>query len=239
MTNSQIQNWSKRDLFGGTLLALISATVLPEPGGPITKRQNALIWGTILGDGHLQLSPNSQKVRLRFDHGAKQSEYVWWLYKNLKSLCEGVSPPKIIPEREFFKCRAYTKYSKDLKKYHDLTYVKSAKANRRFEKVLPADLADYVKDPEILMVWLLDDGTLRRDSGALRLTTQGFTLEEHEILQSCLSDNFGITSVIEKWPKGKAGLYMKRQEASKFVDLFSSTVVREIPSMLYKINLYL
>lgn len=240
MNYSQQKNqWSKRQLVTGSVLAMIGVSALPDPGLPITKRQNAVIWGNILGDGHLQLSPNGQKVRLRFDHGAKQSDYVWWLYKNLGPLCEGVSPPKIIPEREYFKCRAYTKYLKELKSYHDLTYVKSTKPNRRFEKVLPANLADYVKDPEMLMVWLLDDGTLRRDGGAIRLATQSFTLEEHEILQGCLSDNFGITSVIEKWPKGKAGLYMKRQEASKFVDLFGSTVVREIPSMTYKINLYL
>lgn len=236
MTYSQKNNWSKRRLLSGSLLAMITASV---PGVPLTKRQNALIWGNILGDGHLQLSPNSEKARLRFDHGAKQSDYVWWLYKNLTNLCDGVSPPKIIPEREFFKCRAYTKYCKELKSYHDLTYVKSTQPKRRFEKVLPENLSDYVKDPEILMVWLLDDGTLRRDSGALRLATQSFTFQEHEILQNCLKDNFNITSIIEKWPKGKAGLYMKRQEAAKFVSLFSSTVVKEIPSMQYKINLYL
>jgi len=89
------------------------------------------------------------------------------------------------------------------------------------------------------MVWYLDDGTLRRDSGACRLATQGFTLEEHEILQDVLKENFSITSVIEKWPKGKAGLYVPKRDAANFVNLFSSVVVTEIPSMKYKLDLYL
>lgn len=240
MNSSHFQpHLSKRDLLFGSLFTSLTVTALGQPPSPLTKRQNAIVWGNILGDGHLQLSSNGQKVRLRFDHGAKQSDYVWWLYKNLGVLCEGVSQPKIIPEREYFKCRAYTKYLKELKSYHDLTYVKSTQANRRFIKTLPHNLSEYIKDPEILMVWFLDDGTLRRDSGAMRFTTQSFTLEEHEILQNCLYDNFGITSVIEKWPKGKSGLYVKRQEAKKLVDSFGSTLVREIPSMKYKIDLYL
>jgi len=232
-------NFSKRQVLVGGALAMISATALSNPEKPLNRRQNAVLWGNILGDGHLQLSPNQKKVRLRYDHGAKQSEYVKWQYEQLGWLCDGVSPPKIIPEREYFKCRAYTKYVQELKPYHDLTYIPSIKPNRRFEKIIPSDLGNYVKDPEILMVWYLDDGTLRRDGGACRLATQGFSLDEHEILQNCLKENFDITSVIEKWPKGKAGLYIPKRDAANFVNLFSSSVVKEIPSMKYKLDLYI
>ena len=71
------------------------------------------------------------------------------------------------------------------------------------------------------------------------MATQGFTLGQNEILQNCLKQNFDITTVIEKWPKEKTNLYVPAAQAPDFVHLFSSTVVREIPSMAYKLALYL
>lgn len=107
-------------------------------------------------------------------------------------------------------------------------------------KFIPENLKDYLIDPEALMVWYLDDGTLRLDGGACRLATQGFTLEEHVILQDCLQNNFNVTSVIEKWSKNKSGLYIPSRggHAANFVNLFGKTVVEEIPSMRYKVKRY-
>lgn len=243
MNNSQNNTGlSKRQLLAGTVFTMISASAFSNPQTPLTRRQNAIIWGNILGDGHLQLSPYGKTVRLTFSHSSKQAEYVKWQFRELKWLCEGISEPTIVSEgteKQYLKCRAYTRYLTQLKPFHDLTYVPSTKPKRRFEKIVPSNLSNYLKDPEMLMVWYLDDGTLRRDGGACRLATQGFTLEENEILQNCLKQNFDITTVIEKWPKQKTGLYVPARQAPDFVHLFSSTVVREIPSMTYKLSLYL
>jgi hypothetical protein len=43
----------------------------------LTKRQEAVLLGTILGDGFLQKT-GPKNARLRLEHGAKQKEYVVW-----------------------------------------------------------------------------------------------------------------------------------------------------------------
>jgi hypothetical protein len=184
-----------------------------------------------------------KSARLRFTHSMKQVDYVRWQHKELDWLCSGVSEPKQIKEKEQYDtCRAYTAYKPELKPYHSMTYRQATaeERGRRFVKVIPENFGDQLKNPETLMVWYLDDGTLRRDSGICRLATQGFSLQEHEFLQNALKNNFGITSVIEKWPKEQYGLYIpsRGKQAEEFVNLFSKTVKNEIPSMAYKVQRY-
>lgn len=90
------------------------------------------------------------------------------------------------------------------------------------------------------MVWYLDDGTLRLDGGACRLATQSFTLQEHELLQESLWQNFHINTVIESWSDKYPSLYVPARKgyAADFIHLFSETIVKEIPSMTYKIKKY-
>lgn len=239
MNSNQYQfRLSKRQLLASGGLVVLGSVI--HPNRELSPRQKAIIWGNILGDGHLQLSPNQKTTRLRFDHSAKQKDYVDWQFKQLDWLCEHVSPPKIVPEREYLKCRAYTHYREELTPFHQLTYKPAIIPTRRFVKIIPENISDHLKDPEALMIWYLDDGTLRLDGGACRLATQSFTFQEHEILQDCLKQNFNVTSVIEKWSKNKSGLYVPSRggHSARFLNLFSKTVVEEIPSMSYKVNLY-
>jgi hypothetical protein len=238
-TMKKNQNWSrfsKRQVLATGAVVLFGS--FSSQRKELSSRQKAIIWGNILGDGHFQLSPNKKTTRLRFYHSAKQKEYVKWQFDQLDWLCETVSPPKVISEREFFKCRAYTHYREELTPFHKLTYQPTKLPNRRFVKIIPETIQDHLTDQEALMIWYLDDGTLRLDGGACRLATQCFTLAEHELLQDCLKQNFGLTSVIEKWPKGPSGVYIPSLSghAADFLNLFSETVVKEIPSMAYKVN---
>ena len=229
---------SKRKLFiAGTVFGLGL-----QIQKPLSPRQEAIVLGNILGDGHLQLSPNQKTTRLRFTHSMKQADYVKWQYTELDWLCNGVAEPKeIIEKNKYSLCRAYTAYRSELTPYHSLTYKTTKQSNRKFIKVLHENLGDYLKNPESLMIWYLDDGTLRLDGGACRLATQSFTLSEHEILQETLWNNFHVKTVIERWSKSNPSLYVPAREghAKNFVSLFSGTVLKEIPSMKYKIQKYI
>lgn len=228
---------SKRFLLaGGVFIGLSSLE-----SKTLSPRQESIVLGNILGDGHMQLAPNKKSARLRYNHSMKQADYVKWQYQELDWLSQGVSQPKEIIEKEKYQiCRAYTAYKPELKTYHSYFYQTSSLPKRRFEKRIPETIADYLKAPEALMIWYLDDGTLRQSGGTCRLATQCFTLQEHEILQEALDKNFGIKSVIEKWPGGKAGLYIPARggHARNFVGMFRSTIEKEIPSMKYKIDGY-
>jgi len=231
---------SKRQLFAGGLFGVVTSSLNMKK--PLSPRQESIVLGNVLGDGHLQLSPNGKKTRLRFNHSIKQSDYVKWQYKELDWLCDGVSPPKeIVEKQQYHICRAYTSYCSELTDYHTLAYKPTSLQNKRFVKTIPKNLSDYLTNPESLMVWYLDDGTLRLDGGACRLATQSFTLQEHEILQDTLWKNFNIPTVIESWSPKYTSLSIPSRggHAADFVHLFSDTVLKEIPSMTYKIQRYI
>ena len=50
----------------------------------ITSRQDAIIIGSLLGDGCLE--KNGRFTRLRLEHGHIQKSYLEWKYKELKGL---------------------------------------------------------------------------------------------------------------------------------------------------------
>lgn len=54
----------------------------------LNARQQAIVIGTLLGDGCLER--NGTHVRLKVDHGATQKEYVEWKFQELKSVATGL-----------------------------------------------------------------------------------------------------------------------------------------------------
>lgn len=58
----------------------------------MTKRQLSIIYGSLLGDAYLDGSKKSHQC-FRVEHMAKDKEYIWWKYKELKDLCN--KEPKI------------------------------------------------------------------------------------------------------------------------------------------------
>ena len=233
--NTKNFSLSRRNLFfGGGLLTLSFSG-----NDPLTSRQKAIILGNVLGDGHLQIAKNEKSARLRFTHSMKQTEYVQWQYENLTWLCEKVKQPyETTTKSGYSECIAYTSYQNELLRYHKYFYKPTGLSKPKFVKVVPENLSEYLTDPLSLMVWYLDDGTLRKDGGAVRIATQSFSLEENWILQDCLNKNFNIKSVLEQWPKDQYNLTIPSRggHSKNFLGLFSSTVKKEIPSMRYKVE---
>ena len=173
-------------------------TTSTPPGQPagrsgenvIDQRGHQLILGG-LTDAHCRRAPWGN-CRLQIAHSWVQREYVHWKWGVLRPLCSTTAPP-----REYCRpsgareCIFYTGYSRGLRPYHDLFY--QPLENGRWGKRLPSNLADLLQDPLSLLVWYLDDGTLRGDCNSCRLATQGFSLEEHH-QRNLLRDNFLVGS---------------------------------------------
>ncbi|MDD5760835.1 MAG: hypothetical protein PHF45_02195 [Candidatus Pacebacteria bacterium] len=196
----------------------------------ITDHQNAIIVGTLLGDGLLER--NGKYVRLSIDHSIKQKEYLWWKYNELKTLVP--SKPRIIKsyhsrEQKEYKRLHFATYSLDLFECHwDAFYTNSKKTISNF-------INTWLRDPLSLAVWYMDDGSKRSDCNALRISTDSFSLPEQKILQNVLKENFDIMTTLHR--KGKWwNLYIPQKEAKKFVELVFPYI---IPSLKYKIALTL
>jgi hypothetical protein len=171
----------------------------------ISSLENAVILGTILGDGHLQRSlSKSGKSRLRIGHSFKQKAYVDWKRSALGRLCETTQPPKKVEQRGYEQYLFYTQYRDDLTYYHKIFYTREESKSR---KIVPENIEKILTDPISLVVWYLDDGTLRNDCDACRLATQSLTLEEVNLLRKCLANNLSIASRLDIWLKGSCKMY--------------------------------
>ena len=132
-------------------------------------------------------------------------------------------------------CIFYTGYSRGLRPYHDLFY--QPLENGRWGKRLPSNLADLLQDPLSLLVWYLDDGTLRGDCNSCRLATQGFSLEEHH-QRNLLRDNFLVGSRF-RWRRKRGGVFwglvIPARDFRTFRGLLEDLCRQECASMLYKL----
>ncbi len=194
----------------------------------LTKRQDAIIIGTLLGDGCLE--QNGKHTRLRLEHGKYQKSYLLWKFKELKSIMTGsvmnVRYYHKINKRFYDSYRAYTFSREVMRCYQDMFYLHG-------KKIIPGNIGELLKNPLSLAVWLMDDGYKRNDCNAFRLGTDSFTMEEQILLQEVLLKNFGLETKIHK--KGKYwNIYIPERESKKFVAMVKSYI---IPEFAYKITL--
>lgn len=207
----------------------------------LTNIEHNIILGTLLGDGFLQ--KRSKKARLRISHSILQKEYVEWKYLKLRRLCARTKTPQIQKVQLGTVYHFSTQSEEILLNYHNLFYTvclnRSNNKVIRFRKSLNIQILDFIKDPLSLAVWWLDDGNARTDCFAGRFGTQGYTLEEHKILQKLLFQNFQIYSNIVKHSAKKQQYYLyipsKSNNFAAFVDLITP-YINQIPSMKYKLG---
>ena len=211
----------------------------------VIQLQDAVIVGGLLGDMHIQkTSASTNRCRLRICHSIRQKEYVDWKHSVLLTpFCKKTKPPYLddrrltTPEYMF-----YTSYQDEFIPYHTAWYQRRG-SDSSTTKTVPVNIKQLLVDPIALAVWYLDDGTKRSDCNACRFATQSFSLNENELLASCLKENFGLVATIETWHpttsnKDTHGLCLPSRGGSfsSFKDIIYPFVEAEIPSMLYKLK---
>lgn len=218
----------------------------------LTKDEEAILLGNLLGDGHIQKRNTSYRTKIQ--HCIKQEDYVWWKYKKLKRLCfDYTYPKKTKTKQNSINYYFFLKSGFYLKKYHDLFYqeyswkplnkeelTKKNKVKIRYKKTITKELIDFLpKDPLILAVWFMDDGHCRTDSFSGKLGTYAFSKDEQLLLQDYIYSMFNIKTNIVLASRLKSQYYLsisgKNKNFENFVDLIKP-FVDEVPSMSYKIK---
>ncbi|MBU1017097.1 hypothetical protein KJ678_02945 [Patescibacteria group bacterium] len=152
--------------------------------GSLSKVQNELIIGTILGDGSLRRKTNTL---LEINHSKKQKEYCLWKYEFLKDIVK--TPPK---ERVSGKNREAVRFTTVsthlLNKYFQMFYSQELK-----RKIIPSDLKLTLFS---LAVWFMDDGSNCRDS--VYFNTQQYTVDEQNHLRAIIKNQFGLESALNR-----------------------------------------
>lgn len=211
----------------------------------ITSEQDAIICGTLLGDGHLQ--KRNTTYRLKLAHAENQKALVDWKYEKLKSLCattKGVTKQE--QTRDGKKHIVYgfsTSSNQVLKKYHDLFYKKQIKIVNgteviSYKKTITPELVSYLpKNNYTLSTFYLDDGSPRTDCYSARFATQGFSKEECHLLQDYFSNTWDLKTsvVLHSRKKSQYSLSVPAKVFPKFIEVVEDAI-REIPEMEYKLN---
>ena len=193
----------------------------------LTQRQKAILVGSLLEDATVEL--RWKNARARFAHSVIQKEYLFWKHKEFCTIA--TAEPQFVRQtihwqtgKIYTNWHFSTKALPELNNYRHLFY-------QGGKKIVPDDIENLLTDPLSLAVWIMDDGYKRNDCDAVRISTESFSLQEHQLLIKCLKLNFGLharTHCKSKW----FNLYIPQPEMTRLRILIEEYV---IPSMRYKI----
>lgn len=208
---------------------------------PVTKLQDAMIVGSLLGDAHMQKTrASTQRCRLRVCHNVAQRRYVDWKHSILLDpFCTNTQLPYETSRPGEY--QFYTMYTNSFSSYHSTWYMRREAS--KYLKVVPSNIQELLTDPISLAVWYLDDGSKRKDCEACRLATMGFSHRENIELVECLRANFGLEAKVGAFYPNRVGgpLYglsfsSKASGYKRLKSLIHPFVEAEVPSMLYKLQ---
>ena len=193
----------------------------------ITSRQKQIIIGKILGDGYLETA-NGTTYRLKIEHSAKQKEYVFWAYRELKNLSSNKPKFKLhksSSRKTYEKYWFNTKYSSSLKFYGQQFYPKG-------KKIVPKLIHRWLT-PLTLAVWFMDDGSIKsKECRGKIINTQSFDDKSLKRLQSAIKSNFDIKTTLRKQKDGTQ-IYIPASEYDKLKLAIGKYV---LPSLSYKLG---
>ena len=182
----------------------------------LSKEQNELVIGSLLGDGYLVKT--TKGFAFRVNHGLKQKGYVDWKFDILKNLVN--SPPRSSGKCYYFRTVSHP--------YFEYLHREFYPEGRR---ILPSHLVEENFTPFLLGVWIMDDGT--KCGNQLRINSHCFSIEENMQLQKFLSAKLGIKSVLNR----DKNMVRIRIIEESMGDLIAQVKPYIIPSMLYKLPL--
>ena len=159
----------------------------------LTAREQGVVVGLLLGDGHLELSRRGL-ARLCVRQHPKRQAYVDWLYEQLRRFVR--TPPKLMMSYDRRKQISTPRYG-----FKTLAYPVFAEWHSRFyakrHKQIPEGISQWL-DAVALTVWFADDGSYKTDSRGLLLNTNAFEWQDQRQLQVALKQRFGLVTALHR-----------------------------------------
>ena len=214
-------NCQKRDFY--TVRSLAHLRI-----GPHNEDVLATLTGSLLGDawGEKRLGATRFHVHM----SARNVEYVHYLFKFFaeRGYC---SPTKPKYTKQIGK-RGKIYYSLKLRtfSFSSLNYLHNAFYPNGTVKRVPENISEFLS-PRALAVWIMDDGGISGDG--VKISTEGFTLEDIEKLQCALFDMFNLRYTIQHH-KHQYILYLSKAQLGVLSQIVKPYM---IPCMYYKLNI--
>lgn len=172
----------------------------------ISNKQNQIILGGMLGDGHVSNGIKNKKrcqSYLEFKHGPKQKEYLYWKYNQLINITK--SEPTKVNGQYRFRSFSHEYFSK----MRDLWYPNGVKIVYKDSESL---------EPLGLAVWYMDDGKNDGNGSSISLCSCSFSLKDNDYLIDILRQNFSIHSHTRIY-NGYPSIFIDLSYRSKFLSL--------------------
>lgn len=193
----------------------------------MTRKQNAILVGTVLGDGYLQ-STGRENARLRLEHGFQQKKYLFWKVRNLKGMFKGkityLARRHPLTDRIYRYWRYQTNTDSELGKLRSIFYPNQ-------KKCIPENLEKFLVSPISLAVWYMDDGYYYKRDRVIYIYLGNVSEHEARIATRTISNNFRIANRILKKKRGYA-LYFSPKESLKLIGVVKKYI---LPIFNYKI----
>ena len=198
------------------------------------------IFGSLLGDGSLELSPRSINPRFIFCQSASlHKDYFLMVFNLFSPLCKSLYNSYVYRDKRTNNLYT-TLYFKTTSSPLFLSFYLSFYKDKK--KVVPLSLS--LLTPLALAHWIMQDGSYHKTVGGLILCTDSFELEDVQRLADYLSNTYGFKCSLQKAPISKKK-YKSLQPRSHRIYIFKGSVtkLRELvlqylhPSMLYKLGM--
>lgn len=185
----------------------------------ITKTEEEILFGTLMGDGNIQKMPNSYFGRT--NHCLAQEIYCLHVRENLERLTYPVKYRTVkvnkYPDKVYQQCYFCLKPNENLKYLYDIFYGGK-------QKDVPEDLS--LLTPRAMAYWFMDDGTASGKC-SISIATCSFSLEGLLRLTNFLKITYDLDVTIQKDFK----LYFSASSGQKFYNLVKEFIIEE---MAYK-----
>jgi len=190
----------------------------------LTKTQQAVLVGTLLGDGCL--AQHGLHHRLHVKHRGAHRALIEWKYSIFSSYVS--MPIHSFDQRlngKRYPCFQFASRTNPVfSKWHSRFY-----ENGR--KIVPLDVCGYLT-PLSIAVWLMDDGAA--DYAGITFQTHCFTCEEVQLLAEACFERFGLAATLRK-NKGRWILYIKASDVNRLQEIVLPFI---LPTLRYKLQPY-
>lgn len=193
----------------------------------LSTLQKDVLIGLLLGDGHVELSPNGKSARLKVEYGIKNADYINWLYQIFNNLVR-MNPRKRVINSfgGSFERFGFTTLSlPDFLYFRDLFY-------RGKTKIVPLNIIKLLTNIG-LAVWFMDDGSYKsKECRGKLICTHNFTSSEIDLLCQVLKEKFGLEAIPRQQIDG-IEIYIRASSFSRLKKLISPFIAS---SFLYKLD---
>ena len=196
----------------------------------LSSELKQILVGLLLGDACGSKKSPSSNARIKFHQGLVHKEYLLHLFELFNSYC--LSVPKIItglPNKITGKVHSsiwfQTRSLPCFTELYELFYPDGT-------KTIPLNIGELLT-PLGLAFWIADDGGFEKSRQRVTLSTEGFTLEELNLLAKTLNDKWDLKCTINKHGNGFR-IRIPKKSLPKLQDLLKDIMP---PMMLHKIGL--